>query len=138
MTMTLTILFRPIVKDSEPTLVGLSSGGANHADVIAAIPRPQSRKESSFVRSAQHRPFQGCVTDYALFLKANRLIQGPDFVVTPEMREEVWKRMKARGVDCTSHRLRRCRAALVSRMLGFEIARYVFGSEAEFRRRAFG
>jgi carboxyl-terminal processing protease len=79
--------------------------------------------------------FRDAVTDYALFLKGTRGITSPDFVVTPAMREEVWKRMKERGIDVPRNVYDEAEP-LVSRMIGFDIARYVFGSDAEFRRRA--
>ena len=60
---------------------------------------------------------------------------GPDFVVTPAMREEVWTRMKARGIDIPRS-VYDDAEPLVSRLIAFDIARYVFGGDAEFRRRA--
>jgi len=51
------------------------------------------------------------------------------------MREEVWNRMKSRGIDIPRNVYDEAEP-LVSRVIGFEIARYLFGSEAEFRRRA--
>ena len=78
--------------------------------------------------------FRDAVTDYALELKARRQVTSAQFIVTPAMLEEVWKRMVARGVeiprmtyDESSH--------LVSSLLANDIARYVFGPDAEFRRR---
>lgn len=81
------------------------------------------------------RRFRDAVTDYALSTKAGHSITSPDFVVTPAMREEVWNRMKARGVD-VPRLVFDDAEPLVSRIISFEIARYVFGAEAEFRRRA--
>ena len=78
--------------------------------------------------------FRDAITDYVLFLKGARGVSGPDFVVTPQMRDEVWRRMKARGIDIPRSVYDNAEP-LVSRMIGFEIARYVFGSDAEFRRR---
>jgi carboxyl-terminal processing protease len=111
-------------------------GGGITPDVVAGD-TTTTVMEGIFTRAlgANTGHFRDAITDYALFLKANRTIQGPDFVVTPEMREEVWKRMKARGVEIPRS-VYDDAEPLVSRMLGFEIARYVFGSEAEFRRRA--
>lgn len=78
--------------------------------------------------------FRDAVTDYAISLKGRGDALTPKFVVTPEMLEEVWKRMVARGVDIprmtydeSSH--------VVSQLLAYDIARFVFGPEAEFRRR---
>ena len=93
--------------------------------------------EGIFLRAlgANAGHFRDAVTDYALFLKGTRGITSPDFVVTPAMREEVWKRMKERGIDVPRNVYDEAEP-LVSRMIGFDIARYVFGSDAEFRRRA--
>ncbi|HYN82687.1 MAG TPA: S41 family peptidase [Gemmatimonadaceae bacterium] len=78
--------------------------------------------------------FRDAVTDYAISLKGGREVLTPKFMVTPQMLEEVWKRMVARGVeiprmtyDESSH--------VVSQLLAYDIARFVFGPEAEFRRR---
>jgi hypothetical protein len=51
------------------------------------------------------------------------------------MREEVWQRMKARGIDIERSVYDEAEP-LVSRVIGFDIARYLFGGDAEFRRRA--
>jgi len=79
--------------------------------------------------------FRDAVTDYALFLKGNRGVAGPDFVVTPAMRDQVWNRMTARGIDIPRS-VYDDAEPLVSRVIAFEIARYLFGADAEFRRRA--
>jgi hypothetical protein len=50
------------------------------------------------------------------------------------MREEIWNRMRARGIDIQRSVFDEAQS-LVDRQLSFEIARYVFGSDAEFRRR---
>jgi len=51
------------------------------------------------------------------------------------MRDEVWNRMKSRGIDIPRS-VYDDAESLVSRVIGFDIARYVFGGDAEFRRRA--
>jgi carboxyl-terminal processing protease len=111
-------------------------GGGITPDVIAgdSVTPPL---ESNFIRAlgAEAGHFRDAVTSYALSLKATRGITTPDFVVTPAMREEVWQRMKARGVDIPRP-VYDDAEPLVSRVIAFDIARYVFGSEAEFQRRA--
>ncbi len=111
-------------------------GGGITPDVIAGD-STTPLVETNFMRAlgsnASH--FRDAVTDYALFLKANRSISSQDFVITPAMRDEVWNRMKSRGVDI-SRSVYDEAEPLVSRVMGFEIARYVFGPDAEFRRRA--
>ena len=111
-------------------------GGGITPDVIAgdSVTPPV---EASLIRAlgAKASHFRDAVTDYALYLKAARGVASPDFVVTPAMREEVWQRMKARGVDIPRAVYDEAEP-LVSRVIAFDIARYVFGSEAEFQRRA--
>jgi carboxyl-terminal processing protease len=93
--------------------------------------------EGNFIRAlgADAGRFRDAVTDFALYLKANGGVASPSFTVTPAMREEVWQRMKARGVDIPRSVYDEAEP-LVSRVMAFDIARYVFGGEAEFRRRA--
>jgi carboxyl-terminal processing protease len=112
-------------------------GGGGITPDLAAGDTTQPLPEQNFMRAlgANARLFRDAITDYALSLKASRGITDPNFVVTPAMRDEVWQRMRARGIDVP-------RAAydeaepLVSRLVAFDIARYVFGTEVEFRRRA--
>jgi carboxyl-terminal processing protease len=111
-------------------------GGGITPDVIAGDSTTPV-EEVNFMRAlgtnASH--FRDAVTDYALFLKGTNGVASPDFFVTPVMRDEVWKRMTARGVDIPRSVYDEAEP-LVSRLIGFEIARYVFGPDAEFRRRA--
>jgi carboxyl-terminal processing protease len=111
-------------------------GGGITPDVVAgdSITPPL---EGNFIRAlgAKAGLFRDAVTDYALFLKATRGVTSPDFVVTPAMREEVWQRMKARGVDIPRTVFDDAEPR-VSRVIAFDVARYIFGGEAEFRRRA--
>ncbi len=111
-------------------------GGGITPDLIAGDSvTPLS--ELNFMRAlgAQARQFRDAVTDYALYLKGRRSIASPDFEVTPAMRDEVWRRMTARGVTIPRSVFDEAEG-LVSRFIAFDIARYVFGGEAEFRRRA--
>lgn len=111
-------------------------GGGITPDVIAGD-STTPLVEGNFIRAlgAKAGQFRDAVTDYALYLKATGGVASTDFVVTPAMREEVWRRMKARGVDIPRPVYDEAEP-LVSRVVGFDIARYVFGGEAEFRRRA--
>jgi carboxyl-terminal processing protease len=111
-------------------------GGGITPDVIAGDSTTPA-VEGIFIRAlgANAGHFRDAVTDYALFLKGTRRITTPDFVVTPAMRAEVWKRMKERGIDIPRTAYDGAEP-LVSRMIGFDIARYAFGTDAEFRRRA--
>ena len=78
--------------------------------------------------------FRDALTDYALSLKAAGTVRNPRFEVTPQMLDEVWKRMVARGV-VMDRGIYDEYSAIVKQLLGYDIARYVFGPEAEFKRR---
>jgi carboxyl-terminal processing protease len=111
-------------------------GGGITPDVIAGDSiTPVAEGIFSRALGANAGRFRDAVTDYALFLKGTRGITTPDFVVTRPMRDEVWNRMKMRGIDIPRSVYDEAEP-LVSRVIGFDIARYLFGSEAEFRRRA--
>jgi carboxyl-terminal processing protease len=111
-------------------------GGGITPDVIAGdsiIPIPEGNFIHALGANGGH--FRDAVTDYALYIKATHGVASPDFVVTPAMRDEVWNRMKQRGIDIPRSAFDEGEP-LVTRLIGYDIARYVFGSEAEFRRRA--
>ncbi len=79
--------------------------------------------------------FRDALTEYALSLKASGAIREQNFPVTPEMREQLWKRMMARGVEMPKS-IYDDASIGIDTLLGYEIARFVFGPEGEFRRRA--
>jgi carboxyl-terminal processing protease len=113
-------------------------GGGITPDVIAGdsiIPIPEGNFIHALGANGGH--FRDAVTDYALYVKATHGVTSPDFAVTPAMRDEVWLRMKKRGIDIPRSVFDEGEP-LVTRLIGYDIARYVFGSEAEFRRRASG
>lgn len=113
-------------------------GGGITPDVIAGDSTTPPA-EGNFIRAlgAKAGQFRDAVTELALYLKGTRGVTSPDFVVTPGMREEVWQRMKAHGVDIPRSVYDEAEP-LVSRVIAFDIARYNFGADAEFRRRAAG
>jgi carboxyl-terminal processing protease len=77
--------------------------------------------------------FRDALTEYALAIKASRAVTSPDFVVTPAMREELWQRLTRRGIKV--ERITYDSAeSLISRLIGYEVARYVLGPQAEFQR----
>jgi len=110
-------------------------GGGITPDVVIP-PAPIAPVDTSFPRSLgdQIPKFRDALTDYALSLKASRAITSPDFTVTPDMRAELLRRMRAHGVivDGAAYA---AAGSWVDRQLGYEIERYTFGTEAEFARR---
>jgi carboxyl-terminal processing protease len=111
-------------------------GGGITPDVIAGD-SVVAAPEANFIHAlgANGGHFRDAVTNYALYVKASHGVASPDFVVTPAMRDEVWNRMKQRGIDIPRSVFDEAEP-LVTRLVGYDIARYVFGSDAEFRRRA--
>jgi carboxyl-terminal processing protease len=92
--------------------------------------------EQAFISAlgADFAKYRDVLTSYALELKDRGGPASEAFTVTPEMRAEVLRRLRARGVamdDATFARSGR----FVDEQIGYEVARYVFGRPAEFRRR---
>jgi len=79
--------------------------------------------------------FRDALASFALDAKAAHRIASPSFPVTPAMLNDVYHRMQARGVDVPRN-IYDDASSLVSRLLSYEVERYVFGADAEFRRKA--
>ena len=128
----------PVKKERFRTDAGriVYGGGGITPDVLAGDSIAPVA-ETNFLRAlgTQTSRFRDAITDYALSLKATHAITTQDFVVVPAMREEIWNRMRARGIDIPRSVFDEAQS-LVDRQLSYEIARYVFGSDAEFRRRS--
>ena len=75
-------------------------GGGITPDVVVPPTADLAGATRLFQRTlgAQVPKFRDALTDYALSLKASRAVTSPDFVVTPEMRAELLRRMESRGV----------------------------------------
>jgi len=79
--------------------------------------------------------YRDALTSIALESKKNHSIKSESFRVTPEMRQEVYSRLRAHDVEI-SQGVFEGAGTLIDEQLGYEITRYVFGRPAEFRRRA--
>jgi carboxyl-terminal processing protease len=113
----------------------VTGGGGITPDIAITIDRSRAADSAFDQALGKHIPeFRDALTDYALSLEATHAIGSPAFVVTPAMRAELWKHMKAHGVimDSTTYV---AASPLIDRVMGYEIARYVFGPDAEFQRR---
>jgi carboxyl-terminal processing protease len=110
-------------------------GGGITPDVIESDSAyTQEVRDLQSVLGRKVSQFRDALTDYALSLKAKGTIRNEQFTVTQEMLDEVWKRMVARGV-VMDHGIYDESSDVVRQLLGYDIARYVFGPEAEFKRR---
>jgi carboxyl-terminal processing protease len=79
--------------------------------------------------------YRDALTTIALDAKKTNSIKSEAFKVTPEMRQQVLQKLRAKDVQ-VSPAVFNGAGTLIDEQLGFEIARYVFGRPAEFRRRA--
>ena len=111
-------------------------GGGITPDVTAGDTVP-SDVERDFQRALGTKLplFRDAIADYAATLKATHALASPDFDVTPAMRDELFRRMVARGIVVTRATYDAA-SGVVDLLLGAEAARYLFGREVEFRRRA--
>jgi carboxyl-terminal processing protease len=79
--------------------------------------------------------YRDVLTSYALEQKSGKTVPSEGFTVTPAMRQQIYERLKQKGVDLTPEEFKDG-GRLVDQNIGYEVARYVFGQQAEFRRRA--
>jgi hypothetical protein len=73
------------------------------------------------------------MVDVAIGLKARGAVRSRDFAVTPQMLDALWAAMRGRGFRFDRSTFDGARP-LVSSLLGREIARFVFGPDAEAER----
>jgi hypothetical protein len=79
--------------------------------------------------------YRDALTTIALEAKKTHGVKSESFKVTPEMRQQVYQRLRTKDIQL-SPAVFNGAGNLIDEQLGFEIARYVFGRPAEFRRRA--
>lgn len=79
--------------------------------------------------------YRDVLTSFALEMKERGTITSEGFQVTDAMLQEVKRRLRERDVAITDVEFAGA-DSLIRHQVGYEIARYVFGREAEFRRRA--
>ncbi|NUP72501.1 MAG: S41 family peptidase [Gemmatimonadaceae bacterium] len=117
--------------DAGRTVLG---GGGIVPDVevamLATTPADRALQTALGTKVAQ---FRDAMVDYALALKTSRAVASPDFAVTPAMRDELYRRLGARGI-VVPRSVYDSATPLVNRALGAQIARYVFGPRAQTAR----
>ena len=110
-------------------------GGGGISPDVAAGDTLFAPAEQAFEVALGNRvaDFRDAMTAEALRLKTAGVVHSTDFVVTPTMRDALWRALAKRGFafdratyDGASN--------LVSRLFAREISRYVFGSAAESQR----
>jgi carboxyl-terminal processing protease len=112
-------------------------GGGGIVPDMVVRPDTLSGAEREFAKAlGSHVPeYRDVLTTYALEFKSNGSVENESFTVTPEMRQEVFRRLQAKGIQM-SPQVYQGAGSLIDEQLGYQIARYVFGRSAEFRRQA--
>jgi carboxyl-terminal processing protease len=117
--------------DAGRTVLG---GGGIVPDVeVANAVATKADKALQAALGAKVPQFRDAMVDYALSLKSSGAIGSPDFVVTPAMRDALYRRLPARKI-VVPRAVYDSAAPLVSRALGAQVTRFVFGPRAEFAR----
>jgi hypothetical protein len=93
--------------------------------------------ERAFIEAvgARVQEYRDVLTTYALDLKRDQAVTSEGFTISPAMRAEVVARLGRKGITLTPEVIGQA-GRLLDQNLSYEIARYVFGRPAEFRRRA--
>ncbi len=112
-------------------------GGGGIVPDIVVRPDTLTDSEREFAKAlGTNLPlYRDALTSYALEAKKNHRVTSESFKVTPEMRQQVYERLRAKGAKLTQAEFNGA-ASLIDEQLGYEITRYVFGRPAEFRRKA--
>jgi carboxyl-terminal processing protease len=117
--------------DAGRTVLG---GGGIVPDVeVAALAASKADRALQASLGAKVPQFRDAMVDYALSLKASGAVPSAEFAVTPAMRGELYRRLQSRGV-AVPRAVYDSAAPLVTRALGAQIARYVFGPKAQTAR----
>jgi carboxyl-terminal processing protease len=125
---------RPIYKTDSGRLVR-GGGGIVPDIIIRQDSLSDGERAFATTLAAKFAEYRDALTATALEIKNDKTVTSEDFSVTPAMRAEVLRRMRAKGVVVPDSTFVKAQA-LVDDQLGYEVARYVFGRPAEFRRRA--
>jgi carboxyl-terminal processing protease len=109
-------------------------GGIRPDLVVRGDTLTDAEKEFARTLGAKVTVYRDVLTSYALELKGQGAVKSPGFPVTPAMRAELLRRLRARGVEIGEQQWAGAES-LVSEQLSYEITRYLFGRPAEFARR---
>jgi len=112
-------------------------GGGGIVPDLVIRPDTLTSSERDFAKALGNGlpQYRDALTSIALEAKKNRQIRSESFTVTPEMRQQVYNRLKAHDIQISPSVFNGA-GTLIDEQLGYEVARYVFGRPAEFRRRA--
>jgi len=111
-------------------------GGGGIGPDMFVTPDTFTTAERAYLRALGNKisVYRDVISTYALELKAGGHLSSPAFTVSPAMVDEVVRRLRTKGVTLPDTIIAGARP-LMGQELGLEVARYVFGRPAEFRRR---
>jgi carboxyl-terminal processing protease len=112
-------------------------GGGGIVPDLVIRPDTLTASEREFAKALSNGlpQYRDALTSIALEAKKTHGIKSESFKVTPEMRQQVYNRLRSKDIEVSASVFNGA-GALIDEQLGYEIARYVFGRPAEFRRRA--
>lgn len=113
--------------------VVLGGGGIVPDVEVARRPTTKAERELQAALGDKLPKFRDAIVDYALSIKASHTVTSPSFIVTPAMRDDLYRRLDSRGVK-VPRTVYDSATPFVTQILGGQIARYAFGSRAEFMR----
>ena len=113
------------------------TGGGGIIPDVRVSPTTTPGADLAFRRAlGENQPrYTDALTEYGLALKGSGAITSPEFTVTTAMLDDLWARMRRRGIAMEREIFDRA-SGPVARQLGNVIARYVFGPDAEFLRQS--
>jgi carboxyl-terminal processing protease len=112
-------------------------GGGGIVPDLVIRPDTLTTSEREFAKALGNGlpQYRDALTSIALEAKKTHGVKSESFKITPEMRQQVYSRLRTRDVQI-SPTVFNGAGTLIDEQLGYEVARYVFGRPAEFRRRA--
>jgi len=110
-------------------------GGIVPDIVITADTLTEAEREFAKALGNDLPLYRDALTTLALEAKTKRTVTAESFSITPAMRRQVFDRLRSKGASLSQEQFDGA-GRLVDQQLGYEVARYVFGRSAEFRRRA--
>lgn len=123
---------RPKFKTDHGRTVLGGGGIVPDIEVASRVPSPPDRALQVALGAKAPR-FRDAVVDLALSTKVAKTVHDPNFTVTPAMRDDLFRRLQARGVS-VNRAIFDAASGLVDRSLMSQLSRYVFGPQAEFAR----
>ncbi|HEY7613907.1 MAG TPA: S41 family peptidase [Gemmatimonadales bacterium] len=125
---------RPVYRTSSGRVVR-GGGGIVPDFVIRSDTLTEAERDFAKALGDDAPLFRDVITGFALEEKSTKGVSSESFTVTAAMRQQIYDRLKQKGAKLTADEFNQG-SRLVDLQLGLEIARYVFGRQAEFRRRA--